>query len=86
VVETERGETLMATLNDVISLAAQMGVTITLHGQSFDLDKQEPLTLEGTYRKVQAGIDAAYSDLVRHQTGLSKIPASLKNPTKSTGK
>jgi len=74
------------TLEDVKSLAAQLGVTITLHGQSFDLDKQEPLAFEGTYRKVQAGIDAAYNSLVRYQANLSNIPTSLKNPTKSCGR
>ena len=74
------------TLEDVKRLAAQLGVTITLHGPSFDLDKQEPLALKGTYRKGQAGIDAAYSSLVRYQANLSTIPTSLKHPTKSGGR
>lgn len=74
------------TLEDVKSLAAQLDVTFTDNGPSFDLEKQEPLALEGTYRKEQAGIDAAYSSLVRYQANLSTIPTSLKHPTTSGGR
>jgi len=63
------------TIEHVKALAAQMGVTFTDNGQSFDLDKQEPLRLEGTYRNTQTGIDSAYGSLVRHQTSLSKLSA-----------
>src|SRR5258708_37073745 len=62
------------TLEDVKSLAAQLDVTFTDNGHSFDLDKQEPFALEGTYCKEQAGIDAAYTSLVRYQANLDTIP------------
>lgn len=67
----------MATLNDVKTLAAQLGVTFTDHGQAFDLDSKAdaPLQFEGTFRKVQAGIDGAYDGLVKHQANMSKLPS-----------
>jgi len=65
----------MATLNDVERLAAQLNITFTDYApvQAFDLDSKPnaPLQFEGTYRKVQVGIDGAYSDLVKHQANLS---------------
>lgn len=73
----------MATLTDVKNLAALLEVTFTDHGQAFDLD--QPLALEGTYRKVQAGIDVAYGDLVRLQTRLGNVPTSLRSPARSPG-
>ncbi len=67
----------MATLNDVKALAAQLGITFTDHGQAFDLDSKAdaPLRFEGTFRKVQAGIDGAYNGLAKHQANLDKLPS-----------
>ncbi len=67
----------MATLNDVKALAAQLGITFTDHGQAFDLESaiDAPLQFEGTFRKVQAGIDGAHDALVKHQASLSKLPS-----------
>lgn len=55
----------IVTLDDVKELARQFGVHFTPHGDSFDLDKREP-RISGTYRNTQAGINAAFSTLVRH--------------------
>jgi hypothetical protein len=65
----------MATLNDVKTLARQLGITFTDHDQAFDLDSatNAPLRLEGTFRKVSAGIDGAYESLVKLQANLSKL-------------
>jgi hypothetical protein len=67
----------MATLNDIKALAGQLGITFTDHDQAFDLDSQSdaPLRFEGTYRKVQAGIDGAYDGLARLQANLSTLPS-----------
>ena len=53
------------TIEDIQHLARQFGVRFTFHRDSFDLDKREP-RLSGTYRNNQAGINAAYSVLIRH--------------------
>ena len=53
------------TLDDIKRLAREMGVRFTDNRDSFDLDKREP-RLTGTYRNNQAGINAAFSTLVRH--------------------
>ena len=64
------------TLDDIQQLAWQLGVTFTSHRDSCDLDKQEPLWLEGTYRTNQAGINAALSSLVRLQDNLRATPTT----------
>ena len=53
------------TLADIQRLARELGVSFTDNRDTFDLDKQEP-RLAGTYRNTQAGINAAFSTLVRH--------------------
>ena len=58
------------TLSDIKQLAEQLGVTFSGSEQQtwFDLDRDEPPILNGTYQNTASGIAAAYSDLVRHQT------------------
>lgn len=73
----------MAALSDVTRLAAQLGVAFTDHGGAFDLEK--PLALEGTSRKVQAGIDPAYGDLVRLHTRLGLVPSGRQRPARFSG-
>ena len=53
------------TLADIQRLARELGVRFTENRDTFDLDKREP-RLSGTYRNNQAGINAAFSALVRH--------------------
>lgn len=75
------------TRDDIERLARELGVTFTSHRDSCDLDKQEPLRLEGTYRNNQAGINAALSSLVRLQNNLHTIPlVSLGNPRRGRGR
>ena len=67
------------TIEDVKKLARELAVKFTdgtVEGW-FDLDKQEPLRLEGTYRSDnQAGINEAYGALVRYKENLRKIRTS----------
>jgi len=55
------------TLEDIKQLAAELGVTFTPNRDSFDLDKGTQFEVHGTYRNNQAGINAAFSVLVRLQ-------------------
>lgn len=70
-------EISMATLNEVKTLARQLGITFTDHDQAFDLDSQAnaPLQFGATFRKVQAGIDGAYDSLLRYQANLNTLPS-----------
>ena len=73
--EIQRGNEERPTLQEVETLAHQLGVTYTgsNNGQWFDLDRTETPQLTGTYRTVQTGIDNAYGDLRRLQLTLQAI-------------
>jgi len=62
------------TLNDIEQKAAQMGITFAGGPTWFDLDTKPgaQFGLHGTYQNNSAGIEAAYGDLVRHQTSQGK--------------
>ena len=68
-----------ATLDDVRRLARQLGVMLTEHRDSFDLDRHTSLEVHETYRSNQDGINAAWSVLVHLQDGERRLQAYRQN-------
>ena len=66
------------TFDDIKQLAQQLGVTLTGNRDSFDLQKSGLFDLHGTYRKNQAGFNAAFSCLVHYQRNLHTYQASSR--------
>src|ERR1700680_4386103 len=64
------------TFDDIKQLAQQLDITLTGNRDSFDLKKSGLFDLQGTYRKNQAGFNAAFSCLLHYQTNLLTYQAS----------
>jgi hypothetical protein len=63
------------TLQDIVRLAHEVDVQCTgnTHNPTaFDLERHEP-HMAGTYLNTQAGLDAAYGDLVRYRFQLEQM-------------
>ncbi len=63
----------LPTLEGIKRLAAQLHITFGIDRDSFTLNVQEPLTLDGVYRNNQAGINSAVGALVRYQDTMRRV-------------
>ena len=75
----------LPTFDEIKHLAEELHVTFASRRDAFDLDKSEGWEIHGTYRKNQAGFNAAFSALVHLQEGERRDAQLRRSPRQRSG-